>query len=121
MTAEEFLQKKDIWNHPYILDRTNSNAYELERLLDEFSDLNSRVRFLETEKSFKSVEILLGNNLELHCVERRAPTYGNYYVRILDASDNHRIDLPISSKDEIISLVKVLAPDINLELLRDEF
>lgn len=35
--AEEWLQnERDIWNHPYISDRTNKNTYELAELLADF-------------------------------------------------------------------------------------
>ena len=37
MTAEEFLQSKDIWNHPMVTDRTESNGYEVEHLLEDFA------------------------------------------------------------------------------------
>lgn len=41
--AEEFLQSKDIWNHPYISDRTNNNGYEVADLMAEFANsLNDR-------------------------------------------------------------------------------
>jgi hypothetical protein len=37
--AEEWLQKnKDIWNHPMVTDRTNSNAYEVADLMAEFAN-----------------------------------------------------------------------------------
>ena len=37
--AEEFLQSKDIWNHPYISDRENKNGYEVADLMAEFANL----------------------------------------------------------------------------------
>jgi hypothetical protein len=41
--AEEFLQSKDIFHHPYVIDRTDSNSYELADLLVEFfNTINSR-------------------------------------------------------------------------------
>lgn len=36
--AEEFLQSKDIWNHPYISDRQNKNSYEVADLIAEFAN-----------------------------------------------------------------------------------
>lgn len=36
--AEAFLQSKDIWNHPYISDRTNNNGYEVADLMAEFAN-----------------------------------------------------------------------------------
>ena len=37
--AEEWLQKnKDIWNHPMVTDRTDSNAYEVADLMAEFAN-----------------------------------------------------------------------------------
>ena len=35
--SEEFLQSKDIWNHPFITDRTESNGYEVRQLLEDFA------------------------------------------------------------------------------------
>ena len=41
--AEEFLQSKDIFHHPYISDRTDSNSYEVADLMAEFfNTINSR-------------------------------------------------------------------------------
>lgn len=31
-------EKKDIWHHPYISDRNNTNAYELAELLTDFAN-----------------------------------------------------------------------------------
>ena len=37
--AEEWLQKnKDIWNHPMVTDRTDSNAYEVADLMADFAN-----------------------------------------------------------------------------------
>jgi hypothetical protein len=36
--ADEFLNKKDIWNHPYITDRTGKNGYEVAHLMAEFAN-----------------------------------------------------------------------------------
>ena len=37
--AEDWLgEKKDIWNHPYISDRTNNNGYEVADLMAEFAN-----------------------------------------------------------------------------------
>lgn len=37
--AEEWLQnERDIWNHPYVSDRTNKNTYELAELLADFAN-----------------------------------------------------------------------------------
>lgn len=36
--AEEFLNKKDIWNHPIISDRNNINGYEVADLMAEFAN-----------------------------------------------------------------------------------
>ena len=36
--AEEFLQSKDIWHHPYISDRQNKNSYEVAGLIAEFAN-----------------------------------------------------------------------------------
>ena len=35
--SEKFLQSKDIWNHPYITDRTESHGYEVRQLLEDFA------------------------------------------------------------------------------------
>lgn len=41
--AEDFLQSKDIFNHPVISDRTESNGYEVADLMAEFyNTTNSR-------------------------------------------------------------------------------
>ena len=34
--AEDFLQTKDIFNHPRIYDRTEKNSYEVAELMAEF-------------------------------------------------------------------------------------
>ena len=34
--AEDFLQTKDIFNHPRIYDRTGKNSYEVAELMAEF-------------------------------------------------------------------------------------
>jgi len=39
MEAEEFLQKKDIWNHPRISDRNNKESYDVAELLEEYAIL----------------------------------------------------------------------------------
>lgn len=37
--AEEWLQnERDIWNHPYVSDRTNKNTHELSELLADFAN-----------------------------------------------------------------------------------
>jgi hypothetical protein len=36
--ADDFLNTKDIWNHPYISDRTESNGYEVAQLMAEFAN-----------------------------------------------------------------------------------
>lgn len=36
--ADEFLNTKDIWNHPYISDRTESKGYEVAQLMAEFTN-----------------------------------------------------------------------------------
>jgi len=36
--AEDFLNKKDIWNHPYISDRTEKISYEVAILMAEFTN-----------------------------------------------------------------------------------
>jgi hypothetical protein len=35
--AEDFLQTKDIWNHPRISDRTDKESYEVAHLMAEFA------------------------------------------------------------------------------------
>ena len=37
LDADDFLEKKDIWNHPYIENRVGE-AFELRDLLNEFKD-----------------------------------------------------------------------------------
>ena len=36
--AEEFLNSKDIWNHPIITDRNNKESYEVADLMAEFAN-----------------------------------------------------------------------------------
>jgi hypothetical protein len=36
--AEEYLNTKDIWNHPMVSDRTNKNGYEVADLMAEFTN-----------------------------------------------------------------------------------
>lgn len=36
--ADEFLNTKDIYNHPYISDRNNKNGYEVASLMAEFAN-----------------------------------------------------------------------------------
>jgi hypothetical protein len=36
ITGEEFLQSKDIWNHPILTDRNNKECYDVAELLDEY-------------------------------------------------------------------------------------
>lgn len=36
ITGEEFLQSKDIWNHPNLTDRNNKECYDVAELLDEY-------------------------------------------------------------------------------------
>lgn len=41
--CEEWLgEHRDIWHHPYVSDRTNTNAYEVAQLMADFS--NSIIR-----------------------------------------------------------------------------
>jgi len=37
MTGEEFLQSKDIWNHPTLTDRNNKECYDVAELLEEYA------------------------------------------------------------------------------------
>jgi len=35
--GEEFLQSKDIWNHPRVSDRNNAESYDVAELIDEYA------------------------------------------------------------------------------------
>ena len=39
-TAEEFLQSKDICNHPRINDRNNKDSFDVAELMEEYADLS---------------------------------------------------------------------------------
>jgi hypothetical protein len=41
-SVDEFLQSKDIWNHPYISDRNNLRGYEVAGLITEFATLHAQ-------------------------------------------------------------------------------
>ena len=44
MTGEEFLQSKDIWNHPNLTDRNNKECYDVAELLEEYAELKPTKR-----------------------------------------------------------------------------
>jgi hypothetical protein len=45
--AEDYLNTKDIWNHPMVSDRTNKNGYEVADLMAEFANEWFRSRMEE--------------------------------------------------------------------------
>ena len=53
--AEEFLNSKDIWNHPRVSNRDETQSYDLAELLKEFADEQLRLRIV-TQQS----ELLTG-------------------------------------------------------------
>jgi len=42
MTGEEFLQSKDIWNHPMLVDRNMVKDYIVAELLEEYLEIHKK-------------------------------------------------------------------------------
>lgn len=53
--AEEYLNNKDIFNHPQVTDRTNANSYEVADLMADFANHYGKpeIKF-PTEEDFKN-------------------------------------------------------------------
>lgn len=48
MDAEDFLNSKDIFNHPRITDRNNTACYDVAELMEEYADM----KLAEQSKAF---------------------------------------------------------------------
>ena len=44
MDAEDFLNSKDIWNHPRITDRNNTASYDVAELMEEYAELKIKTK-----------------------------------------------------------------------------
>ena len=63
--AEEFLNKKDIWNHPFVSDRNNKNSYEVAELMAEFANERTELlsNFIPVEKELPAFgEVVIGTD-----------------------------------------------------------
>ncbi len=72
MTGEEFLQSKDIWNHPNLTDRNNKECYDVAELLEEYAELKPTKRkpfkggtLLMTEEELEEFSEIVGRKVTL--------------------------------------------------------
>ncbi len=65
--AEEWLQhNKDIWNHPMVTDRTESNAYEVADLMADFTNYILDKQKQKTKDMKQTAVEWLERNIKLH-------------------------------------------------------
>jgi hypothetical protein len=71
MTGEEFLQSKDIWNHPTLTDRNNKECYDVAELLEEYATGEPKRKPLSygilplTKEEIQELSKIIGKRVEL--------------------------------------------------------
>ena len=111
MTGEEFLQSKDIWNHPRLGDRNNTESHDVAELLDEYAShyreggvniTDEKVRALFNAKRNCKHNDIYGVALMV--------TGGYEYQDSYDRSDNRSMETLSFSEEELALEMDEIVP-----------